>query len=421
MTTFFSRSETNNNYNGSPKSGRSTSPVTTEESLSYDYPDSNLSQDSFQDNQKPNPVSLPKFNMMNKFNLAPLKIEVKADPYETMDIIELIDLYFHNDSNININDSTIEEFATQCYQILQSEKCLNLQNNKPESIDISEYDQWIIEQFKTSSPIFKKKTKQPGDPDYQELFFNFGKNNNEYIKSESLKFNYKMLTTYFSNTGKKDFFYKVYQIGREEKFAYISVLREIVLHQYALYLKKEKCISDIYIPKILNVIQYSEKNSDNIYLIIKSEYIDIIPQINKIGDQEIHTLYNKYFKQIHHLFTCFEKNHLFHNDTHSDNLCFINKDNETQLALIDFGKSTILKQMNQSSTGFRRNQPSSVDEFKQWLNHYRTNLQNYGVYEKNYNVYGGRKRKTNKKQKTKKTSKKSKKTKTSKKQKSKKP
>ena len=63
--------------------------------------------------------------------------------------------------------------------------------------------------------------------------------------------------------------------------------------------------------------------------------------------------------------------------------------------------------MNQSSTGFRRNRgskrrnkKSSIKVFTQWLNHSYTNSTG-----KNYDVYGGKKRKTSKKFKKTKTSK----------------
>jgi hypothetical protein len=299
----------------SPKSTRSSSPTTTLESLSYDYPDSFSSQD---DSNMVSVPTIPVSKFKLPFILKPLTI---VDPYEQMSILDLIDLYYHNDSNIKINDIPIEEFAKNCYQILQSEQsnpnCLDLQNNKPESMPVSPEDNLILEQFKTDiidkpseepkepeesekpeeskenqpPSIFKKKIKKESDPMYQELFFNYEKIGNVYnILPEPQKFEYRMLTTYFANTEKKDFFYKVYKIGKSEKYAYLSVIREIVLHQYALYLKNEICKSDIYIPTILNVIQYSK--DENVYLILKTEYIDIITQINKIGDQVIHKLYN---------------------------------------------------------------------------------------------------------------------------------
>ena len=68
---------------------------------------------------------------------------------------------------------------------------------------------------------------------------------------------------------------------------------------------------------------------------------------------------------------------LFHNDTHNENVLFINTGKisykNVKLAIIDFGKSTLFQKFDPSNTGFRignitNSIEDKLDAFNGWLN-----------------------------------------------------
>jgi hypothetical protein len=84
---------------------------------------------------------------------------------------------------------------------------------------------------------------------------------------------------------------------------------------------------------------------------------------------------------------CFERNGLYHNDTHSDNIGFYEEDGDIKVVLMDFGKATLTRNNRyQSQSGFYK-QIDDEDKFEQWLS--QTIQENMG----RRTFYGGRRKK----------------------------
>jgi hypothetical protein len=188
---------------------------------------------------------------------------------------------------------------------------------------------------------------------------------------------------------KKSFFYKKYVFDNNN--AFLSVLREIILHKYAFQLlekyKKEHfpSIDKIKIPELYEIFYNdsennfsplkktnasslspinNEINNENISIIIKYELLDIYTLLNDVINKNIEKKWFYYFTLITDVFEYFEKNKLFHNDTKRDNLCFLRDEYEikkgnvnqkfNKIAIIDFGEATLLEQRNYQQTGFTK-------------------------------------------------------------------
>ena len=66
---------------------------------------------------------------------------------------------------------------------------------------------------------------------------------------------------------------------------------------------------------------------------------------------------------------CFERNRLYHNDTHSDNIGFYEEDGSIKVVLMDFGKATLTHNNRyQSPSGFYK-EIDDISKFEQWLLH----------------------------------------------------
>ena len=208
-------------------------------------------------------------------------------------------------------------------------------------------------------------------------------------------------------------------------FTCLSIISEIVLHYYAIYLNKKICVNEIKIPEILEINKKSiteinkktTKQDEYDVISIKMEYLDIIDLKKEENNHIKNQIINKFASwniPITKLFTCFEEHNLYHNDTHSDNLVFINTKEGTKLALIDFGKATLNQAYSVTPTGYPRfllYQPNDNQKqiFANWLDR---NTNKEVVETINLTRYGGKTNKT-KRKKTKKR--KNKKRKTSKK------
>lgn len=282
---------------------------------------------------------------------------------------DLIRGYFP-ESVIFDNNTNIQEYALKTYNDLINHK----EDNK------TKYEVLLIELNKNNK-IKKIRKEHSGNDNKKALFM---------IDPEDIypyEFSFKDKEFFFDET--KRFFYKKYDFDTNN--AFLSVLREIILHKYAFHLlEKYKKVHFPYIDKIkipeLYEIFYNDSenifsplkktnasslspinneiNNENKSIIIKYELLDIYTLLNNVINENIEKKWFYYFTLITDVFEYFEKNKLFHNDTKRDNLCFlrdeykIEKDNVkktfNKIAIIDFGEATLLEQRNYQQTGFTK-------------------------------------------------------------------
>jgi len=216
---------------------------------------------------------------------------------------------------------------------------------------------------------------------------------------------YTINNTYYLFDSPNKCFYKMYKFD-SNIVSILSIVREIVLHNYAVFLNS-KCINSskknthritsrittvssfhnkvgthktmtktlkikrfhlkkpytylnkIKIPKLENYFfNYAEDNTE---IILKYELLNIVfPKSGMFLSRRtidlkaaITSEWEYFFTKIVDLLTCFESNGLFHNDSHRDNLCFVRISNQTySLAIIDFGKATLSVPVHSSLMGF---------------------------------------------------------------------
>ena len=115
----------------------------------------------------------------------------------------------------------------------------------------------------------------------------------------------------------------------------IDVLNEIIMQKYALELTtkyNETHDFKFKVPEIYNINYKLNKNNDTITITIKME------KLNQSKDNKCLQLNSTIYNEIKNYLSYLRDNHLFHNDTHNENLFFID-DPEYEMGLIDFGKA----------------------------------------------------------------------------------
>lgn len=293
-----------------------------------------------------------------------LDLDLNETP-EEKGMEDLIRGYFP-ESVIFDNNTNIQEYALKTYNDLINHK----EDNK------TKYEVLLIELNKNNK-IKKIRKEHSGNDNKKALFM---------IDPEDIypyEFSFKDKEFFFDET--KRFFYKKYDFDTNN--AFLSVLREIILHKYAFHLlEKYKKVHFPYIDKIkipeLYEIFYNDSennfsplkktnasylspinneiNNENKSIIIKYELLDIYTLLNNVINENIEKKWFYYFTLITDVFEYFEKNKLFHNDTKRDNLCFlrdeykIEKKTFNKIAIIDFGEATLLEQRNYQQTGFTK-------------------------------------------------------------------
>lgn len=218
--------------------------------------------------------------------------------------------------------------------------------------------------------------------------------------------------TYYLSDTPNDCFYKMYKFNSKNIYSILSIIREIVLHNYAIFLNSKcrrntpsRTVSSspgrnttrrrkrnrkysaltptshtkIQIPKLEDYFfNYAEDNTE---IILRYELLHIVyPKTSRTSvspRQSLKTAFTKdwitYYSKIVQLFTCFEANGLYHNDSHIENMCFVRLPNQKySLALIDFGKATLNGPLHSSSMGFIKNNPDLTMEdrknnFLKWI------------------------------------------------------
>ena len=165
--------------------------------------------------------------------------------------------------------------------------------------------------------------------------------------------------------------------------SFFKLVLEICLQQYAHSLNCGMKIPEIYDYTLVS------QTGDLLSLEIKMEKIEIL-DVSK----ELLANYAYFIETIKAGLDCFERNGLYHNDTHSGNIGFYKDDGgNIQVVLMDFGKATLTnKNRYQSPSGFYK-QLDDQGKFNEWLLH--EIHENTGLRK----FYGGKKRKTHKKKK----------------------
>jgi hypothetical protein len=326
----------------------------------------------------------------------PLSIEVDNDSYNPT-MLNLINEYF--------KEPIIDFAIITYYKLEKSNNKLQESNNLPTSPENNGVNspKSVVQ---TKSPFCEFTNDDSENTIKKKVFASEIKIGDKFEKINILELTLK-------KNIKENKFTKMYKIDNKDNFSYLSILREIVLHYYAIELKKNNCNSEIIIPEIqyINKIDCGEFTTISITM----DYMDIVD----LNDSDLKIIINNeenwkpWYKNITNLLNCFEANGLFHNDTHVDNLTFIkDKEKNIKLALFDFGKSTFREQLQPSRSGFTKGEYNE-QQFNRWLNH--INLDHLSPYE----LYGGKPKKISRK--NSKTSKKQKKRKNKKRKTSKKP
>lgn len=165
---------------------------------------------------------------------------------------------------------------------------------------------------------------------------------------------------------------------------FFKLVLEICLQQYAHSLNCGMKIPEIY--------HYTlSQTGDLLSLEIQMEKIEILDVSKEDIKQELLANHEFLIKTIKAGLECFERNRLYHNDTHSGNIGFY-KDAEghIQVVLMDFGKATLSKNNRYPSPSGFYKQLNDRENFNEWLSH------KIHVNTGSRTFYGGKKRKTHK-------------------------
>lgn len=225
-------------------------------------------------------------------------------------------------------------------------------------------------------------------------------------------YRYTIKNTYYLFDAPNKCFYKMYKFNSRNIVSILSIIREIVLHNYAIFLNS-KCtqpqskkkslrtnsrrmsisltrrkvkqfqkipfVNKIKIPKLQNY--FYNNAEENTEIILKYEMLHIVfPTSNVTIDLKAAIIsdWEFFHTKIVELLTCFGSNGLYHNDSHIDNLCFVRISNQTYgLAIIDFGKATLSEPVHSSLMGYIKPQKDSTkrdkkQHFLNWMNRVAT-------------------------------------------------
>ena len=320
-------------------------------------------------------------------------------------IEELIRGYFPK-SVIFDNNTNIQEYALKTYNDLINHK---------------EYNKTKYENLLTELETNKIKKTRKGHSDIEHK-------KSLYIINEEHPyiFSFKNKEFYFDETNR--IFYKKYVFDSDN--AFLSILREIILHKYAFHLLEKyknehfPTIDKIKIPKLYDIFYNdsennfsplkntkssykkspspinNENNTVNKSIIIKYELLDIYTLQNDGVNEKIKKNWLYYFTLITDIFEYFKEHHLFHNDTKRDNVCFLRDeykiDNVNKkfniLAIFDFGEATLLEARDTQLTGFTNKKyfeeivNDAIKQNKSLTLKNKTNKQNKSQTLKNKNI-----------------------------------
>ena len=149
-----------------------------------------------------------------------------------------------------------------------------------------------------------------------------------------------------------------------------KLILEVRMQMLGLQIAKAKGI-DIIIPEIHSFSLYEgthERAERSAVFEFSMDYVPIIDVKLEKNKRELIRNCDSLIEKIKGVFEEFEESGLFHNDSHHDNLCFMRSPTgELQLVLLDFGKASLHKFGNQSTTSFYK-EIMCDGKFEDWLN-----------------------------------------------------
>lgn len=283
-----------------------------------------------------------------------LTIDIPDEP-KTVNTNEFIDIFFEN----NERAKTIARTVSEKLSYTGEKKEQTEQSPQTEIVDnLEEYikttfavDSSVFHGFKTIQPhVLSLRKPNSIEHDIYDIF---------------------LTTQLYLHTDTSGYFHKTYILSDEsdkEKFSMFSLIREITLQEYAYSLWENECKNkDFIVPKIH---EYSRKQiimKNVVYNVIDIK-MEKLQLVDKKGRQKyVNALLNypmpgvkdsiilQFYTKIKNFLDCLEKNGLYHNDTHNENINFvINEQNLITLALLDFGKATVEKSIFATGTGIPR-------------------------------------------------------------------
>ena len=323
-----------------------------------------------------------------KFKLPALTVDID-DEYNTpsdQNMVEQLRTKFETINNLYFDalEKTDIFISLKQDMVEISEKCLfDLQNNT----NNEELENSITPREWICSDYAKLKSEQPQIRARSDLITlmkedNIARPNNFFIGETphlAIIRNIKVFSC-------QDVVYKKIYFFQEDTNLFFKEVLEICLQKYALSIK-----CDAKIPRIIDYTLLLQKSASTPFLVllIKMEKLPIISlndeETKSIEDKEnivnniptdtriskfdtILENYKYWIKQIKATFDCYETNNLYHNDTHSQNICFINENGKIKIAMIDFGKATLINndQRYQTTTGFYK-EIKTKNQFRKWL------------------------------------------------------
>lgn len=147
----------------------------------------------------------------------------------------------------------------------------------------------------------------------------------------------------------------------KDNYAYFVILNEIILHYYGYLLTFIYQSNNVYqfkIPKLYQITKKTIKNG-NTKISIFMEYIEYIDKKNIVN------IYD-YQEHIQNILLFLEKNYLYHNDTHKENI-LLQKDG---IVLIDFGQASLFEESGLSDYSFKYESNKNI--FDNWLKKRKT-------------------------------------------------
>jgi hypothetical protein len=188
-----------------------------------------------------------------------------------------------------------------------------------------------------------------------------------------------------------NYVYKITSFLNNNVNGFFKLVLEICLQKYAHSLN-----CGMKIPKIndytLSQNDYTlSQNDDKLSLEIQMEKIEILDVSKEDIKQELLANYAHFIEIIKAGLDCFERNGLYHNDTHSGNIGFYKDDGgNIQVVFMDFGKATMSKNNRYPSPSGFYKQLNDREKFNEWLSH------KIHVNTGSQTFYGGKKRRTHK-------------------------
>jgi hypothetical protein len=343
-----------------------------------------------------------------KFKLPALSIDIDTNEFDIpseQNMVEQLRTKFEIINNLYFDalEKTDIFISLKQDMVEISEKCLSdLQNNT----NNEELENSITPREWICSDYAKLKSENPNRPRPDLITLmkedNIARPNNFFIGETP----YLATISHIKVFSCQNVVYKKIYFMQEDTNLFFKLVLEICLQKYALTIK---CNAKI--PTIIDYTLLLQKSvsSPFLVLLIKMEKLPIISfngeETKSIEDKEnidnnisTNTKISKFdtimsnhkdlIKQIKETLDCYETNNLYHNDTHSQNICFINENGKIKIAMIDFGKATLINndQRYQTTTGFYK-EIVSKEQFRKWL---MGTLDDYSFEKRNY--YGGKKR-----------------------------